>query len=125
MENKLPESFKSKGFQFTQVDRTNDFAIFLKENGPIESENYYFCYEVIKVQRQKANTISIGGNKIFYPQREVYPGDKSWGVLGWSFRTLPEAKVYFAKLTEKVSPSAYSEVKTEDLGQYSIFESRV
>lgn len=113
---KLAECFKQKGFRFTQLERNNDYAVYLKENDvPIDSDSYYFSYEVIQIKKQKASTVSIGGKEINYPAKEVYPGDKSWGASGWTFRDGTEAKAYYITLTEKVPCSASIEVKTEDL----------
>ncbi len=95
---KLAASFRQKGFRFTQIERTGNFAIYLKENDvPFDSNEYHFSYEVIKIQVQRSRAFLSAGKEVNYPAREVYPGDKSWGVLGWTFRDGTKAREYFKK----------------------------
>jgi hypothetical protein len=116
LENKLQENFSYRGFRFTQVEREKNIAIYLMENDvPIESKDYYFCYEVIKIKKQKAHSTFIEGKEVYYPEKEVYPNDKSWGLSGWTFKDISEAKAYFINLSEKVPHSSQATVKTEDL----------
>lgn len=91
LEKKLDR--KKDGFEFEQVKRSKDVAIYLKtkigENG-----NLITSYEVIKIKEHKG--CDIGKNKI--PAGELYPGDAQWGNLGWTCRTLQEAEAKFKKL---------------------------
>ena len=116
MEDKLQESFSHRGFSYTQLERQNDSSIFLVENDvPIESRYYFYFYEVIKIKKQKARSSVIQGKEVYYPAKEIYPGDKDWGILGWTFKGISEAMAYFLNLTKKVPCSSQSTVKTEDL----------
>ncbi len=116
MENKLAEIFKTKGFRYTKIDRNNNFAIYLQENDvPIDSKEYFFYYEVIKIKKRKAHSSVFGGKEVYYPAKEVYPNSKDWGLTGWTFKNFSEAKAHFLTLTKKVPHSSQGRVKTEDL----------
>ena len=116
MENKLPENFRAKNFRFTQIERNKSFALYLKENDvEKESKDYFFCYEVIKIKKQKAHSSVIEGKEVYRSAKEIYPNTKDWGLSGWTFKTFPEAKAYFINLTDKVAHSSQGIVKTENL----------
>ncbi len=126
MENKLSEKFNYRGFRYTQIDRENNCAIYLQENDvPIESKDYFFCYEVIEIKKQKAHSSLIDGKEVYYHAKEIYPSDKDWGLSGWTFKNLSEAKGYFLSLSKKVPCSSQARAKTKDLTQLSLmnFES--
>lgn len=116
MENELQKNFKFRGFRFTQIERTKDFALYLQENDvPTDSKEYFFYYEVIKIKKQNEHSTLIEGKPVFYPAKEIYPNDKSWGHSGWTFKHFNEAKAYYIKLVEKVSHSSQGKAKTENL----------
>lgn len=128
MENKLSENFSYRGFRYTQIDRENNCAIYLQGNDvPIESKDYYFCYEVIRIKNQKAHSSVIEGKEVYYPAKEIYPSDKDWGLSGWTFKNFSDAKGYFLNLSKKVPCSSQAIVKKENLTQLSLlnFESNL
>lgn len=105
--DRLPKNFSLRGFRYTQVKRENDHAIYLQENDvPIDSKDYYFYYEVIQIKKQKAHQTIIKGQSILYPEKEVYPNNKSWGLSGWTFKSFTHAEAHFLKLIKKVPPGA-------------------
>lgn len=87
---KIEKVFSSKGFNFKQISRDGDMAIYEKCAPGSECPSY----ELIHITSH--NGYIIGGNKI--PPSEVYPSDSQWGVHGWTYPTLAMAK---AKLKEK------------------------
>jgi len=116
MGNKLPENFRFKGFRYTQIDRNNNFALYLQENDfPIDHKEYFFYYEVIKIKKRKAHSSVFWGKEVYYPAKEVYPNSKDWGLSGWTFKDFSEANEYFLNLCKKVPHRSQGIVKTEDL----------
>ncbi len=117
----LEEKIISKGFRFTQIKRTNDFAIYLKENNVnVDSPSYYFCYEVIKIRKREAEAFKRFSKLIELPLREIYPTDNNWGLYGWTFEDLKGAEVCFIELCEKVSSTASRKVKNNRLNEYQL-----
>ena len=100
---KIEKSFVSKGFEFKQILRDGDMAIYEKRAPGSNCSNY----ELIHITSH--NGYVIGGNKI--PPSEVYPGDSQWGTHGWSYPTLELAK---SKLkTKKVVIEKNKETKKD------------
>jgi len=89
---KLENTFWSKGFNFKQIYRDGDIAIYEKCANGSECSSY----ELIHITSH--NGFVIGGIKV--PAAEVYPGDSQWGVHGWTYPTLELAK---SKLKEKAA----------------------
>ena len=107
--------------RFTEWQRNNDFAIYLKENNvPANSYLYYYCYEVIKIRKREAESFKRFGKSIELPLREIYPTDNNWGLYGWTFEDLITAEVYFIKLIEKVSSATNLKVKNNKLNEYQL-----
>jgi hypothetical protein len=81
---KIEKSFVSKGFEFKQIVRNGDMAVYEKCAPNSKCPNY----ELIHITCH--NGYEIQGNKI--PPSEVYPGDSQWGTHGWTYTTLQDAK---------------------------------
>lgn len=92
---KLETKFTSKGFEFTQVLRKGNMAIYEKQH----SQSANPTYELIYINSH--NGYEIAGNKI--PPSEVYPSDSAWGTYGWTYTTLDEAKAKFKTKLEQVT----------------------
>jgi hypothetical protein len=82
--------FKHGGFNYRQIAREGDVAIY--EQKWRDSENA--CYEVVRIRRHEAKTFPSGRSS---PAREAYPSSAAWGDFGWTVTTLDAA---FAKLRE-------------------------
>lgn len=87
----LPKEFRRDGFQYRQIAREGDMAIF--EQTWAGSASPSICYEVIRIRRRDGFQI----NGRFVEPAEVYPNSEAWGVDGW---TLPDREAAFAKLRE-------------------------
>ena len=70
----LAAAFRKEGFDFKQIDRQGDVALFSKTKGRVES------FEVVIVQKHKE--YEIAGNII--PAHEAMPSSEQWGAAGWS-----------------------------------------
>ena len=87
---KLEKSFTKKGFRYSQMWRNDKFAIYLRENDvPSDADDYYFYYELIRIKKRKNSVVVFG---VEFPPSELYPADKDWGGIGWTFFCLKEAE---------------------------------
>jgi hypothetical protein len=88
---RLPKEFRRGGFNYRQVAREGDAAIY--EQRWTGCPNPAICFEVIRVKRREG--FEIGGR--FVEPAEVYPNSEAWGVDGFTFTDKDAA---FAKLRE-------------------------
>ena len=58
-----------KGVDFTLLHRKKDICLFKRSDG---------YYEVIQLKHQKYNESMIGGNKVIFKEKEIYPTGDSW-----------------------------------------------
>jgi hypothetical protein len=86
----LPIAFRHNQFDFKQVRRKGDIAIFEKS----KPTHTYPSWEVVIVQHNEAREIA----GIAIPARESMPWSESWGRLGWTDLTLEAAKIRFNAL---------------------------
>jgi hypothetical protein len=71
----LATEFKKSGFDFKQVRRLGDVAIYSKRKGSAD-----LGFEVIKISHH--NGYTIAGN--FIPPSETYPSSEQWGTNGFT-----------------------------------------
>jgi hypothetical protein len=88
----LEKNFERKIFNYEQLYRKGNLAIYAQKN----KETGSATYEVIIIKSH--NGYEIGGVKI--EPSEVYPGDSQWGILGWTCQTMEAAKNKINKLEE-------------------------
>ena len=81
----LPTEFEDRLFRYAQVERTADLAIFTQTH----KASGHVRYEVVLIRIQKEHTWPNGN---ITPEKEAYPGSTSWGRLGQTCYTLPEAQ---------------------------------
>lgn len=95
----LRTTFKSKGFDYTQIDRIGDVALF-EQSRPGLSRTWL---EVVIVQRH--GDYEVNGVKI--EAAETMPSSSSWGKFGWTYRNPKQARMRFDELVkrEKDKPS--------------------
>jgi len=109
----LPVEFQSRGFNYHQIAREGDMAIY--EQRWNDSPNV--CYEVVRLRRREAETFPDGRQ---YPAREVYPSSEQWGQHGWTVLTRDAA---FDKLTQQISPGQHRQKPIlEQSGQHTATE---
>jgi hypothetical protein len=84
----LPKTFSKNGFEFEQLDRRGDLAIFRKHK-----KSRCVSYEVVRVQYHDA--YEIAGKQI--EAGECYPSSESWGSCGF---TLPTYEASLKKLAD-------------------------
>lgn len=86
--NPLPTSFKKDGFQFDQIERRGNLAIYRQHKGKIEA------FEVVKIKQRNAWS-AFGRN---FPAAEHYPASESWGTDGFTLPTLADARAKMQSL---------------------------
>jgi hypothetical protein len=85
----LPTQFQHHGFDYRQIARESDFAIYEQTWNSCPSPST--CYEVIRIRRHDG--FQIGGR--FVEPAEIYPNSEAWGVDGW---TVQDKEAAFRKL---------------------------
>jgi hypothetical protein len=86
----LPTTFKSDGFDFQILDREGQVALLAKKKSGWDFD----LYEVVRIQVWPAEWIK--GR--FTPDREAMPRSEQWGVCGWSFSDIRDARRKFYEL---------------------------
>jgi hypothetical protein len=88
----LATSFRSRGWEFTQIAREGKIAMFSKTKSDFET------YEVIIIQEHEEHQWPKGD---ITPAHESYPGDETWGKYGWSLTTKDRAWEKFNELKRR------------------------
>jgi len=92
----LATQFADQTFQYTQLAREGDLAIFEQRHKASGT-----CrYEVVRIRVVPENRWPNGEVS---PEREVYPGANSWGRLGWTCWSIDQAQALLAQLQAKTS----------------------
>ena len=91
----LPTQFRIDGFDFVQIAREGDVALFRKTKPPLSFETF----EVTIVQKRQEHQWPDGR---VTPAHEAMPGNEDWGTHGWSLQSLDRAWEKFAELTRPV-----------------------
>ena len=92
---KIEKSFTKYGFNFKQIKRVGDVAIF--EQSSPKWERGDVRYEIVKIG--KHNGYYLGGSKL--EPAETYPGASLWGIQGWTAVTMDQAEKQFAKACKR------------------------
>jgi hypothetical protein len=88
----LSKQFRRDGFQYRQITRQGDAAIYEQRwNGCPDPA---VCFEIVRVKRREG--FVVDGR--FVLPAEVYPRSERWGELGWTFCGDKDAA--FGKLRE-------------------------
>lgn len=90
----LPLEFSSCGFDFQQVERDGDLAIYQKTR----KSGKWTGFEVVRIRSHDGYTIA--GN--YCPPAEMYPSNEKWGVDGFSCSTIADARKRLANLRSEV-----------------------
>ncbi len=81
----LPTTFGSDDFQFQQLEREGDIALFVKQKPPLTFKSY----EVVIVQKRDQVTWRNG----LTTPTQTPPSSRDWGKYGWTFQTLEDAEL--------------------------------
>lgn len=96
----LPFTFKSRGFNFTQLKRVGLVALYEKTMPEIRSPSY----EVVIVQRHAERMIAGA----VVPAAEAMPGAEQWGQKGWTCTSQKQAILKFEEVCRN-NPKAAAE----------------
>jgi hypothetical protein len=87
---RLPKQFRHDGFDYRQIYREGDFAIYKQTwNG----NEHTAAFEVIRIRKREGFQV---GDRWVEPG-EVYPNSEAWGTDGW---TVLNKEAAFRKLQE-------------------------
>lgn len=86
----LPTAYRSHGFDYAQIKRVGDVAIFEQSKQGLSRT----WFEVVCVQRHDG--YSIAGNDI--APAETMPSASQWGRSGWTYRDRVTAELRFEHL---------------------------
>ncbi len=86
----LPTEFKAKGFNYRQISRDGNVAVFEQRWG----RNGSVAYETVIVQSHNGREIA----GVYLPPAEFMPSSSQWGIKGWTFRSRDEALSKAAQL---------------------------
>lgn len=100
----IPTSFRKGGFDFIQILREGDWAIFKKIRTALWKPHLAH-YEVVRIRSHDGFTLA---GKTF-PPAETYPSSEKWGVDGFTCATLARAQ---EKLAECVHQHAGKGMQT-------------
>lgn len=85
-----------KAFRFRQLQRTDTHALYEKS---LKSGNGGQSWEVFQIVKQQADTMTLAGQTIHLEAKELFPASSQWGITGWSFQNLEDAKCKFYSLS--------------------------
>jgi len=88
----LPIRFRRDGFDYRQIYRQGDFAIYRQS---WKGNEHSAAFEVVRIKRRQG--FQIGAR--FVEPAEVYPNSEAWGVDGW---TTQDKQAAFHKFREVV-----------------------
>ena len=98
----LAEKFNRNGFEFEQVQRTENAAIYQKfKSGGACS------FEVIRIRERKERE-AFGTT---FEAGEFYPSSEEWGVFGWTYVDLVGAQHRLGVLTASKSKNGTTPLK--------------
>lgn len=106
----LPTTFEDRLFRYAQVSREGDIAIFTQTH----KASGHVRYEVVLIRVQPAHTWPTG---VTTPEKEAYPGSTSWGRLGHTCFSLPEAQALATTWRQQRDAAPMSEETAEDAGE--------
>lgn len=86
----LQTSFRANGFDYKQIKRVGDIAMFEQSKKGIEGT----WFEVVIVQRHDGYTIA----KVNVAPAESMPSASQWGKNGFTYRDMAAAEKRFAQL---------------------------
>ena len=89
---KLELNFRKDGFDYEQVERVGDVAIY-RQSKAGQVGNVHF--EVGKIRENKAREV-FGKH---FEASESWPSSEEWGIRAWTYRDLTSAKRRLATLT--------------------------
>ena len=81
----IKTEFASKGFEYKQILRDGDLAIYEQKSKNPKRTN--IDYEVIRIRRHNGYKIADQS----FPPSEMYPSNSQWGTFGWTCKTLEAA----------------------------------
>lgn len=89
MSERLPETFKRKGFTYNLVKRTPYTLLYSQTDN---DKGNIVGYEVFEIRKSKPNTSIIDGQTVNFKGGERFPSDEAFGYWAYHKPTLKSAK---------------------------------
>ena len=86
---RLPKTFTYNCYQFDQLCRTENTAIYVQHIGGRQK-----AFEVVAIAITARKPVRANGRVRWEPCEpyERYPGSESWGLAGWTYTTIEAAR---------------------------------
>jgi hypothetical protein len=92
---KLKEQFigigEVKGFDFFQLNRTENAAFYKVENS---------YYEIFIIKTQKEQKKNINGSEVFFKPKEIYPRSNQFGISAWTIHNYDKALTKWGEISK-------------------------
>lgn len=103
----IETSFRRDGFDYRQIQRIGDVAIFEQSKPSLTST----WFEVVIIRRYDER--EVFGKRV--EPMEGYPGSSQWGTHGWTLRDRPKALAKFDDLVSAARVKAETEARLTSL----------
>ena len=91
----IPQNYKKDGFNFELIERNGNVAIYKQSKPDYVSVNY----ETVIIRKRKTDNDFVGTKA----GDEYLPSTSEWGMYGWSYRTLEQAREKMSKIILETS----------------------
>lgn len=91
-----------RGFLFEQIHKSKYAYMYRVSSGGEEKDKPKVWYEVFERKVSKEIDTCIGGQKVHFEEREIYPKANSFGISAWTIIDLIKAKEVFETITLKM-----------------------
>jgi len=88
-------------FEYRLIKRNEHVAMYAQWYTDAD-EPRLISYEVFIIRKQKESVRVIGGTKVRFARKELYPGDEAFGYSAWSIVKVELAEKKFEELTRQV-----------------------
>lgn len=83
----IPNEFKTNGYNYRLLRRTDAYAIYLQFN-----DKGVQMYELHKLRILEPRQHVIDGREVVLPKREALASNELWGSHGWTFYSVLECE---------------------------------
>lgn len=91
-----------KDFLFKQIKK-NEHAFLYEVKVPSDDDDSVkMHYEVFERKISKENDMVMGGVKVHFEEREIYPKSNSFGVWAWTYTDYDKAIETFEEITQNI-----------------------
>ncbi len=107
---KLEDIVRKDGNLYTLIKRTNDIASY-----SVDRKGIRIGYAVFIVKQQKEMDLVMGGVKIHYEHKEIFPGANAYGKFAWYYNRIEDAEKKFNYLVEMQDKKQIEQFESDDI----------